>query len=90
MIYYQRVIFRYFSVAAIGTIIFSFLSACYMHEAKQEMTITSKTTYAGIVNDHQLEIDVVATFNTTGGGISNCTFTTLPPEFNPATLGTHA
>ena len=90
MKHYQSVLSNCVSVFAIGTIIFSFLTACYMHEAKKEIDITSRTTYSGFVNDYELAIDVVATINTTHGGTSNCTFTKLPPKFNPATLGTHA
>ena len=79
-----------FSMVLIVLVFFSFISACHMQKVKKEIDVTSKTTYSGIVNDHQLEIDVVATFNTERGGVSTCNFKKLPPKFNPATLGTHA
>jgi hypothetical protein len=95
MIRHKRAFSECFSVIAIGVIIFSFISACTereidVREAKKEIDVTSKTSYSGIVNDDQLEIDVVATFNTARGGTSTCNFTKLPQTFNPATLGTHA
>jgi hypothetical protein len=51
--------------------------------------VTARTTISGTVNNSPLEVNVVATFNTRGGGSSTCRFTKLPTGFNPATLGTH-
>ena len=84
---------RFFSeclpVMVVGIILFASLSACHHQGTIRDIDVTSKTTYSGVVNGSPMEIDVVATFNTGRGGISTCTFTKLPPTFNPATLGTH-
>lgn len=72
---------------AIGVILTAFLAAC--PRAARDINVNAKTMYSGIVNGSPMEVDVLATINTGRGGSSTCTFTKLPPGFNPATLGTH-
>lgn len=64
------------------------LAAC--QRGQQDIDVTAKTTYSGVVNGSPFAAQVSATFNTGRGGTSSCTFAQLPPSFNPASLGTMA
>lgn len=63
---------------------------CRRQPVPRDISVTSKTTYSGTINGSPINVDVLATINTGRGGSSACTFTSLPPSFNPAVLGTMA
>jgi hypothetical protein len=86
MIRNQSLHTEFLLMLAIGIILLAPLTAC---RQQQNIDVTAKTTVSGNVNGSPLEVDILATFNTGRGGSSTCTFTKFPPDFNPATLGTH-
>jgi hypothetical protein len=63
---------------------------CRRQPGPRDISVTSRTTYSGIINGSPINVDVLATINTGRGGSSACTFTSLPTGFNPAVLGTMA
>jgi hypothetical protein len=72
-------------------VLFASLAAtCRQQRVTKDIEVKSKTTYSGIINGSPIRVDVLATINTGRGGSSSCTFTSLPPAFNPAVLGTMA
>jgi hypothetical protein len=86
MVRYQRLFAEILLLLVVGLILFAPLAACHR---QQNIDVTAKTTVSGFVNGSPIEVDVLATFNTGRGGSSTCTFTKLPADFNPGSLGTH-
>lgn len=82
----QSLYTEFLLLSAAGIILLAPLAACHR---QQNIDVTAKTTVSGNVNGNPIEVEILATFNTGRGGSSTCTFTKLPPDFNPATLGTH-
>lgn len=54
-----------------------------------ELDIVARTKISGAINREPYEGEVVARFNTSRGGTSQCAFARLPESFNPGTIGTH-
>jgi hypothetical protein len=79
-----------FVILAITVLLASLALTCRRQPGPRDISITSKTTYSGIINGSPINVDVLATINTGRGGSSACTFTALPTGFNPAVLGTMA
>jgi hypothetical protein len=86
MIRNQNLHNEFLLVLVAGIVLLTSLTAC---RQQQDIDVTAKTTVSGNVNGSPIEVDILATFNTGRGGSSTCTFTKFPPDFNPATLGTH-
>jgi hypothetical protein len=86
MVRNQRLFTEILLLSAAGIILLAPLAACHR---QQNIDVTAKTIVSGNINGSPIEVDILATFNTGRGGSSTCTFTKLPPDFNPATLGTH-
>lgn len=79
-----------FVLLGITILLASLALTCRRQPGPKDISVTSRTTYAGMINGSPIKVDVLATINTGRGGSSVCTFATLPPNFNPAVLGTMA